>query len=339
MIEFSSQTAILLVLICSFMWGSWIQTIKRLNGYPLAAYMLWVYILSVVVVWGGIFLLKDLLLSEPVGAQIARNRGRVALCALCGALAAIGMQNKMWVVERLGLILASSLSSTFSILVGTFYSILLGGLPQNSSLWKIILATLVMLASALVCQISGIMRDRDRSGAAPRSNKGGLRATFEGRGRVLALAIGNLVFIASAYPIGVSVAVRTVSNPNGVDSLLGIGIMCLGAVVGTLIFSGVKLIRRGQVNRFLHPPKRIFAMAAISAVGHYGGNLLNFLASPSLSAAVAWPMSNSFSMWSYSWGLLYGEYRGARKATYAVLALGIALSVLGIVLFSVSING
>lgn len=334
MFLFSTPTAIALVVLCSFMWGSWFQTIKRLKGYPLSAYMLWIYIFSFIIVWGSVLLLKERMLSAPIGAQILRNPGRSAIALICGGMTAVGMQNKMWIVEKLGMVLASSISSTFSILLGTFYSILLGGIPEGTNLTLMVVATLLLLGATLICQSSSHMRDLDLA----KGDRNKAAQMERGESKVIALAVINIMFLSSAYPVGLSIVTRTVSNPNGLDALAGIALMCVGALIGTTIYSGIKLVRHGQVRLFLHPTRKILCMAFLSAIGHYGGNVINAIVSPSLSVAISWPMSNSFSMWSYSWGLLYGEYRGARKQTYITLTSGIVLSVIGLLLFSAAIH-
>lgn len=43
----SSTQALLLLLFTTIIWGSWYQCIKRLNGWPVAAFMLWMYTFSV----------------------------------------------------------------------------------------------------------------------------------------------------------------------------------------------------------------------------------------------------------------------------------------------------
>ena len=44
-----------------------------------------------------------------------------------------------------------------------------------------------------------------------------------------------------------------------------------------------------------------------------------------LSVVVATVMGNSYHVWSYVWGIIYGEYKGASAKTYAILAGGVAL--------------
>lgn len=336
MISFSQESAILLVVLCTFLWGSWFQTIKRIDGYPLAAYMLWIYGISVVIVWGAIFSLKDCMLQAPIFQQISASWEKTAIAVICGGLAAVGMQNKMWVVERLGMILASSISSTFGIIVGTIYSIIIGGLPANSSVRAILSASAVLLFATILCQLSGVMRDKDLLKKNEQSLS--IREMLLKRRKVLILAIANIAFLSTAYPIGLSACVRTVSNPDGFDSLVCIGLMSFGAFIGTAIYSITILVRKKQLNMLFKPGKRILIMALLSAIGHYGGNVINAIASPSLSVAISWPMSNAFPIWSYSWGLVYGEYKGAKKKTYLVLFVGIVLYIVGLLLFSQSIH-
>jgi hypothetical protein len=47
-------------------------------------------------------------------------------------------------------------------------------------------------------------------------------------------------------------------------------------------------------------------------------------------------MGYSYHMWSYLWGIVYGEYRGAGAKTYGVLIIGIFTFVMGVVLLSIN---
>ena len=51
-----------------------------------------------------------------------------------------------------------------------------------------------------------------------------------------------------------------------------------------------------------------------------------------LSVVVATVMGNSYHVWSYVWGIIYGEYKGASAKTYAILAGGVALFLAGVLL-------
>lgn len=62
----SSTQALLLLLFTTIIWGSWYQCIKRLNGWPVAAFMLWMYTFSVGIVWGIILVIKPFFIAEPL---------------------------------------------------------------------------------------------------------------------------------------------------------------------------------------------------------------------------------------------------------------------------------
>ncbi|MEG2843539.1 MAG: hypothetical protein RR900_08625, partial [Ruthenibacterium sp.] len=74
----------------------------------------------------------------------------------------------------------------------------------------------------------------------------------------------------------------------------------------------------------------------IAAFCHFGGNVLHAIAAPVVSVVIATTLGNSYSMWSYVWGLAYGEFRGAHKKTYLLLASGVGLFLAGIVVLSLA---
>lgn len=332
---FSQEAAITMVFLCTFMWGSWFQTIKQLRGYPIAAYMLWIYGFSIIIVWGAIACLKDVMLQDSIVHQLTASKGKALLAIASGSLTAIGMQNKMFVVGRIGIILSSSISATCGILFGTFISAIVSGLPENISIWTVLFSSAVLVGATIICQLSGVMRDKDL--LKHDNTQMNVKPLWKERKRIIILLVLNILFLSNAYPIGLSACVRTTENPTGFEPLLCIGLMCIGAFIGSGIYSIFILIYKKQLHMLLHPGRRVVIMAFLSAIGHYGGNVINTLASPSLSVAISWPMSNAFPIWSYSWGLLYGEYKGSKRKTYYVLALGISMCFIGLILFSISI--
>ena len=78
-------------------------------------------------------------------------------------------------------------------------------------------------------------------------------------------------------------------------------------------------------------------MACIAAFCHFGGNVLHSIAAPVVSVVIATGIGYSYGMWSYLWGLLYGEFKGAGKRTFAVLAGGIALFVIGVLILTFNV--
>ena len=71
--------------------------------------------------------------------------------------------------------------------------------------------------------------------------------------------------------------------------------------------------------------KRPLFLSAISALCHYGGNIISIYAMPTLSATLSFLFGRTSSVWTYFWGFYYKEYEGAKKKTMRVLAVGLIL--------------
>ena len=57
---------------------------------------------------------------------------------------------------------------------------------------------------------------------------------------------------------------------------------------------------------------------------------------PVVGVAIATVIGNSYHCWSYIWGFFYGEFKGAKKKTYAILLTGMLLFAAGVVLLSLN---
>lgn len=157
----SQTSAVFVLLFVTFLWGSWFQAVKHTGNYPIYVFLNWMYLFSVVIVWGAIFIFEDKMIPDGVFNEIASDPGRVALVFLCGAVYAVGMQIQLSAVSRVGLILSSSITSTCSILSGVIVSAILGGVPEGASLTMIMMSAVLLIGGTVVCQISGTMRDKD----------------------------------------------------------------------------------------------------------------------------------------------------------------------------------
>ena len=327
----SSGVALAIIIFVTMLWGSWFQVVKHTGDYPIYAFLSWLYAFSIVIVWGSILLLQHTMVPGGVLAEIMADLPRAGIVFFCGAMYAIGMQLQLTVVGRIGLILSTSISATCTILMGTLISAIFGGLPANISFPMILLAAVLLILATIVCQFSGVLRDRD-------AGKSGAQAKVAISRQDLTLLLVSCLVLAPFYSIATAVGLRSALRPEGFSSLTSMGVLVLGAFTGTSIFTAVRLTREHKWHAFLHPGRGmrvILPMALIAAFCHFGGNVLHAVAAPVVSVVVATPLGYSYSMWSYVWGLLYGEFKGATVRTYAVLAAGIALFVAGVVVLSV----
>lgn len=333
--ELSQNTALIIVLIVTFLWGSWFQVVKHTDDYPIYAFLSWLYLFSLFIVWGSIAVLHRYMIPKGVFHEIAGDIPRAVLIFGCGAVYAIGMQIQLSVVSRVGLILSSSITSTCSILSGIMITSVFGGISESSSLLLIILAAFLLIGGTIVCQISGVMRDKDVGKAQEKDTKD---ATSQKKDVIL-LVITSAIMIPF-YSIASSFGLSTDLRPNGFSSLTCMGILSIGALVGTSVYSAYWLTREEKWNKVLHPRKGlpiILVMACIAAFCHFGGNVLHSIAAPVVSVVIATGIGYSYGMWSYLWGLLYGEFKGAGKRTFAVLAGGIALFVIGVLILTFNV--
>lgn len=330
MVNLSSAGAMLLLLFTTIIWGSWYQCIKRLDGWPVSAFMLWMYTFSAFIVWGLLFLLKPLFMKQSVLQSIKENPRKCIFCLVCGAIFCCGVQLNMIVIKNIGLILSTSISATCSVLIGTFTSCYFGGLREGQSIVKIISASLILIAAAIICQFSAKMRDVD-NGKAKEKEK--YKNELKNRTKNILLLLCGAVFLTPAYAIAQSVTVKTDLKPDGIPPILCIGMLSIGSMLGTWIVSGIQLTIKRQWKVCLQNRKGVL-MSLFSAFCHYGGNVGYCISAPVLSFAVAWPIGTSFNLWQYIWGILFGEFKGTKRRTKWMLFTGIMLFIVGVLILS-----
>ncbi|MEG0897920.1 MAG: hypothetical protein RSF73_10280, partial [Ruthenibacterium sp.] len=157
----SSGVALGIIIFVTLLWGSWFQVVKHTGDYPIYAFLTWLYVFSLGIVWGAIVLLQDKMIPNGVINEITSDIPRAALVLLCGAMYAIGMQIQLVVVGRIGLILSTSVSATCTILMGTVVSAFFGGLPDGVSFFTIFGAAILLVFATILCQYAGVQRDAD----------------------------------------------------------------------------------------------------------------------------------------------------------------------------------
>lgn len=334
MAGFSQGAAIGLVLFVTFLWGSWFQTVKHTGGYPIVGFIAWLYAFSLVIVWGSALFLGPVMVPEGILAELSANVPLAALVLVCGMVFAVAMQLHLTIVGRIGLILSTSVSATCCILCGTLVSAFFGGIPKGASFAAILAASVLLVLATVVCQLAGVRRDKDAGKGAAKENTGGRTRD------IFSLIFINAVLM-SFYPLATSLGLRSPLRSDGFSSLTCMAVLALGALIGSAAFTGIYLTKTRQWHVFLHPNQPslriILLMALIAAFCHFGGNVLHAVAAPVVSVAIATAMGNSYHVWSYVWGLIYGEFKGASRAAYATLLGGVGLFLSGVLLLSFNV--
>lgn len=320
--------AILMILMAAFLWGSWLMGTKYTKDFPLPAFMIWLYTASFVLVW-AVVLVSEAVRPTNFIPIIADSPWLAAFVMICGGSMAIGMQIQMSVIGRVGLILSNSVSATSGVLLGTFVTVIIGGLPDQVSVGTVAIAAAILIMATFVCQYSGKLRDKDL-------NKMGKYHQGKQDTKAALLLVFSSVLV-TAYPLGLSSGIRTDFGNHGFPALICIGLLSLGSFIGTVLYSGYLLARRKQLDSvFDKKHKKAIAISCLCGACHYGGNLIHVLAAPMISVAVSWLIGRSGNMWTYLWGIYHKEYKGASGKTYGVLALGICIYIFGVILLSQS---
>ncbi|MGL5721012.1 MAG: hypothetical protein ACRCY4_01220, partial [Brevinema sp.] len=132
------SVAFFMVFFAAFLWGSWGQFVKRIGAWPLQYFMLGLYFFSLFVTWGALFSLESGKISSMF--QYLAENPQFALYPLTGGMIfSLGMWYNIVAVSMSGLAITYIIFSSISIILGTGISALLGGLPENASLFYIFL--------------------------------------------------------------------------------------------------------------------------------------------------------------------------------------------------------
>lgn len=68
----SVQMAVTGIIFVTFLWGSWFQTVKHIDGFPVHAFISMMYGISVVIVWFSIGLTGRSMIPQGVFYEIKK---------------------------------------------------------------------------------------------------------------------------------------------------------------------------------------------------------------------------------------------------------------------------
>jgi hypothetical protein len=327
----SDGASLAFVLFASFLWNTWAISLKYLDrDYPLDAFVLDIYIFSCLLMWGTGFVLEGPGLTAQVVQAWQKEPHLVLLILALGVIFSGGVRISLGIISSVGLMFTVAIRASIVILVGTVVSMLAGGLPAGASPGLILTAAGLLVLAV----IAGVLasQERDRNGAQlavqlDRVDRGVV-------GRALASAL-----LVVGYAYGLSVGVRSTSHPEGLSAVAYMVLLSTGSLLGALAWGGGQLSRRRQWVAWRRAPARYHWLAAACAAAHFGGNLLHALGVPALTTAIAWPLGTGGNLWTYLWGLAFGEFKGAPHKAWLLLGLTVALFAGGGVLLALGQYG
>lgn len=315
----SMPMAIFLALLAPAMWGSWFISLKYLEKYPLEAFYITLFVTSMVLVWGAGFLLDGPALLGNISDIWLQDPSRIIVTILCGILYVIGIQLYLIIYKIIGFSIAQPLQSSINVIVGTLVSALIGGIPQDLTITRIIVATSFLMAALLLTMRAGKLRNLAQK--KQDVDTGLSRDPAEIRNAIILLVVGAL--FVPAYSTGLSYGLKSITQPNGMAVMPFMSVLCTGAFIGAMLSCGSILTKRKQWGVFKKYGWRIHKLGVYSGLCHYGGNIIHTFATADLSTVVSWPLGLTMGLWTQMWGLKFGEFKGAPHKAYVFLAGGV----------------
>lgn len=324
---FSVPAATVLTLLSAAMWGSWMQVVKHRKAYPIIGIVFLLYSFSLVLVWGVTLALAPTLLPDGILSATKENPAVVTEILLGGAMMSMGLFISLQVMGKVGLLLSTAISGAVGNILGILTSLMKEGLPDSPYALPLVLAcTVIFIAAAFTCNYAAVLRDKDRGGSSAQSNSGGL----------ITPKIVFLMLLSALLTNGWSIGTAS-GTASGFPPILTCAYMATGSFLSVFLVCGAIFTRNKQWKQVLciGSSKKPILMGAISAFCHYGGNLISIYAMPVLSATLSFLFGRTSNVWTYLWGLFYGEFKGSKRRTMAVLFSGILLYIAGTLLLAV----
>lgn len=308
---------IIMVLISAFMWGSWGQFIKKVSGWPIRMFMFMLYFFSLILTW------TVLLVSSGVNGYIElfsvlkENPKLLLYPILGGIIYTFGMWFNIIAVDIAGLSITYIIFTSISMLLGTGLSILAGGLPEGTSIYSVLIGAVLILISVFFCGYSSKAKEEENTS----SNKVSIKT-------VLLYGVISGLFI-SAFPFFMTLSIKTPTNNVGLDSYQYMALLSCGSMITAILVCLIPLIKSKEFVPALKAPGIYFVFAALSAIMHYGGNILNSVYASLVGLAISWPLGQSMALWAVLWGVAYGEYKKAPLKSILSIVLAVIFIILG----------
>jgi hypothetical protein len=323
--DLSNNAAIFMVFLAASMWGTWFISLKYLGDYPIDGYFVTLFTTSVIFVWIVGFVLDGSALIQNIREVYAVDPSRVIVTLMGGVSYVLGMRITLQVFSTIGLALAQPIKSSIGVIVGTTIAIVVGGVPEGYPLGLIYLASLILLGAIFASMLAGRIRIRGQESAIEKSD---LQFTVKDVWRSIGLVFVTS-FLSLGYTFGLSYGLRSITQPNGLAVLPYMGLLSLGAFIGSMLASGSILTMRKQWSRVFNAPFSIHKFGIWSGLFHYGGNIIHTYSSAFLSTAVTFPLGLTSGLWTQLWGIVYGEFKGSPRVVYLVLFVAISLYIFG----------
>ena len=231
----------------------------------------------------------------------------------------LGVYFSLRVIGAVGLILSTTVGGGVGTVLGIGSSVFIEGLPDRpNAVLFLTLTTLLFIVAGFLSSYASYDRDKDRG--TPKKH----RAVT---GKVIILMLLTAV-LTNGWAMGTAEGVASALPP-----VLTALFMAIGSFLSVLVVVSVEFTLKKQWKQVLciDESKKPLALIAISAVCHYGGNMISIYSMSAISATISFLLGKSSALWTVLWGMLYREFSDVSGRTKRVLYTSIALYFIGII--------
>jgi len=329
-VELTIGSAIFLTLLATFLFAFWYQALKHLGEYPLAGFVMWLYISSFITILAACRVLGAHDMPEGIFREIQGKELAAFGVCLGGAAMTYGLIVSLIHMKEYGMIANQAISGTAGAILGVILTFVVGGLSPDVSLTMVLAAAAVLIGASVILQYSRMIKTGDRKKQGENESQQNMESLKK---QNKMLIFSNILMMG--YSIAYMLGTRSELHPKGFPALLCVLLLAIGSLFAALSYAAVSLTTHHQWRQALIPPNRIPIYMALGAgICHYGGNLMQIYALPLLSAPVSNLLLKTSSLWTYLWGVVYGEYKGAVLKSKIFLAAGIGAYAVGILLLT-----
>lgn len=329
-VELTIGSAVCLTLAATFLFAFWYQALKHLGDYPLAGFVMWLYISSFITILGACRVLGSRDMPQGIWYELQGKYPAAFGVCLGGAAMTYGLIVSLIHMKEYGMIANQAISGTAGAIFGVILTFVVGGLSPNVSLVMVLAAAVVLIGASVVLQYSGMIK----SGDSPEQINQQNGITVESLKKQNKMLIFSNI-LSMGYSVAYMLGTRSELHPKGFPALLCVLLLSIGSLFAAFSYAAVSLTKHHQWKRAILPPNRLPIYMALGAgICHYGGNLMQIYALPLLSAPVSNLLLKTSSLWTYLWGIVYGEYKGAELKSKLFLGAGISAYAVGIMILT-----
>ena len=249
----SEPLAIFMAVAAASMWGTWFISLKHLKNYPIDAYYITLFSVSLIFVWSVGLIIEGKLIFTDILRLWNINPLKIIIIYFGGISYVVGMSLSLKVMTLIGLTLSQPLQASISLFMGTLITTTIGGIPENFKLTNILVSVLFLLFAVVFVGLAENSRRNDQNLKAIETGLSKDKTVIK---KAIIIIIIASIF-APGYTLALSYGLQSITQTVGLSVLPYMCVLVTGAFTGALLTSGVKLTRRNQWHLLFQAPMSI----------------------------------------------------------------------------------